>query len=229
MSSSAKRRRRCTKSIESLMAFMRKDDSAADALHDLSGRFLCPSGILEASSYALQQEGLTDQEALLLSLIPDLARYTQHRQFGLHPKLATCAAASQYIRPLFTGIPVERFYLLCLDNSGRLIQCALLREGTYDETPFYIGDVLQCAITTGAQALVICHNHPGGTLRPSQNDVACTMNLLQALYPLRIPLLDHLIAAGEEAVSMRNLGFAAHMWIEQCPESKLLLGWFDPK
>ena len=66
------------------------------------------------------------------------------------------------------------------------------------------------AIETHASAVILAHNHPGGTRRPSLADVECTKEALSALLALRIPMLDHLIAAGGEIVSLRETG-----WIDR--------------
>ena len=75
-------------------------------------------------------------------------------------------------------------------------------------------------------AIVISHNHPGNTLRPSQEDIDCTHELLHALDAVGIPLLDHIIIAGRSAVSMRENGFVpTALWMKQKPQSALLRDW----
>ena len=148
--------------------------------------------------------------------------------YGEHPKLTRLPAAAQYLKSLYIGIPIEQFYLLCLDSSGRLIECLLLQKGTIDETPFYLGHLLQALVTAGADAIVLCHNHPGGTPRPSQADVRCTLDALRALHALGVVMLDHVIIAGTQTVSLRENGFIpAVIWDQQDSESRLLCHWLD--
>ncbi len=186
MSISDKSRRRCLKAIGGILEFLEKDKYDPDQLRRLEARFLSPSGIVEANVHELRKEGLAESNAQLLALIPSLTRYCLRMNYGEHPKLTTLPTAAQYLKSLYIGIPIEQFYLLCLDSSGRLIECLLLQKGTIDETPFYLGHLLQALVTAGADAIVLCHNHPGGTPRPSQADVRCTLDALRALHALGV-------------------------------------------
>ena len=205
MSVSDKSRRRCLKAIGGILEFLEKDKYDPDQLRRLEARFLSPSGIVEANVHELRKEGLAESNAQLLALIPSLTRYCLRMNYGEHPKLTTLPAAAQYLKSLYIGIPIEQFYLLCLDSSGRLIECLLLQKGTIDETPFYLGHLLQALVTAGADAIVLCHNHPGGTPRPSQADVRCTLDALRALHALGVVML----------------------WDQQDSESRLLCHWLD--
>lgn len=226
MSAADRRRKRCLQAIESVLDFLRRDDEAGQITQALNERFRSPSVILETDLTKLAPDLLKEPDAQFLGYIPDLTRSTRRSHYASHPKLNTLQAAAEYLKPLYIGVPIEQFYLLCLDANGRLIRCTLLQKGTIDETPFYLGHLLQSAVTTEASAIVLCHNHPGGTLRPSQADLRCTLDAISALHPLQILLLDHIIIAGEEAVSIRDTGLVpTQVWGSQTPKSKLLLNW----
>ena len=228
MSVSDKRNRRCLRAIAQALEHQRRDGSARKDVEHLLHRFLSARGIFDGCLNGMNDDLLSEPEAELLSLIPSLARYAHREQFGRHPMIADLNDACEYLNKLFIGVSVEHFYLLCLDASGRLIECRLLQKGTIDQAAFYITHLLQSVIATDARAVVLCHNHPGGTPRPSTADIDCTLNTLRALYPLRVSLLDHIIIAGQEGVSMRRYGFiAADLWLRQDPESSLLRGWLS--
>jgi len=228
MSASDLRNKRCIAAIRQTLDFLRRDESSAKDVAMLSRRFLSARSMLESCADSSGREILSDAEADLLSMIPGLTRYARRTQLGPHPMLSSKEAAGSYLKTLFHGLSIEHFYLLCMDTSGRLIECCLLQKGTVDQTAFYINNLLQSVISTDAQAVVLCHNHPGGTLRPSPADIDCTLNALKALYPLRVMLLDHIIIAGQQAVSMREFGFIKpHLWHRQNPESKLLQSWLE--
>ena len=227
MSTSRQRQKRCMNAIGEVLDFLHKQPSEADVPARLQNRFLSPGSILEGGLHELSKD-LDEPDAQLLSLIPSLARYSLRTQNGLHPRLDSLPAASEFLKSLYIGIPIEQFYLLCLDGGGRLIQCRLLQNGTIDETPFYLEHVLQSIVTTGAAPIILSHNHPGGTPRPSQADIRCTRNALLALFPLRIPLLDHIIIADRKAVSIRaQAQIPADWWTRQDPESFALRQWLD--
>ena len=88
MSISDKSRRRCLKAIGGILEFLERDKYNPDQLRRLEGRFLSPSGIVEANVHELRKEGLAESDAQLMALIPSLTRYCLRMNYGEHPKLA---------------------------------------------------------------------------------------------------------------------------------------------
>lgn len=223
-----RRQKRCMTAIECILEDLhpKKDPKALSAA--LQHRFVSSSGILESSVYTLTAEDMPEADAQLLRLIPDLTRYTMREQFGDHPMLDNLSSAGEYLKTLYVGVPIEQFNVLYLDHSGRLIQCKNLQKGNVDETPFYIEHLLQDVIFSGADAIVLSHNHPGGTLKPSRADVQCTTHAITALTVVGVMLLDHIIIADDQAISLRGNGFVnRHLWDAQNPSSALLRNWVD--
>lgn len=211
--------------IGEVLQFLSRDDPA-QMLGELESRFLSPGVILETDLSAIGDGILDESSAQFLNYMPSLTRAARQSEFGRHPRLNTLSTASDYLRTLYIGVPIEQFYLLCLDGSGKMLECPLLQKGTIDQTPFYLGHLLQSVVSIDAEAVVLCHNHPGGTLRPSQADIQCTLDALRALYPLRVMMLDHIVIANHQAVSLRDNGYiSADLWLRQAPESKLLRNW----
>lgn len=226
MKRSELRRARCDAAIEGVLDFLGPGTEAQQALRRLSERFQSPGAILESDLAALAADIVDDTEAELLSHIPSLARVVRRAAVEPRALIDTHRAAADCLLPLFIGVPIEQFFLLCLDAGGRQIRCSLLQKGTLDQTPFYLGSVLQCAVTSGAHAVVLCHNHPGGTLRPSQADIRCTLDALNALFALGVILLDHIIVAGQKTVSIREGAYLdQEVWIQQAPEDRLNRNW----
>lgn len=227
MNSSVRPQQRCSKALDDILKYLQRAKYDPETMNHLEERYLAASGILETDLYELKQD-LNLREAQLFSLLPSLTRYSLRHSYGEHPRLATLNDASGFLRSLYIGVAIEQFYLLALDASGKLIECRLLQKGTIDEAPFYLSHLLQAVVTTGAKAIVLCHNHPGGTKRPSKADIHCTLNALRALYALGVIMLDHVIVADDEAVSLRENGFVrGAIWDSQSSKSKLLAHWLD--
>ena len=223
-----RRQKRCVKAIETVLTQLRKKESPTETMDSLAMHFASPSAILESGAHTLMQEGLNEAEAQLFQLIPDLTRHSMRAKFGDYPKIDRLSVAREYLKTLYIGVPIEQFNVLYLDSGGRLIQCKMLQKGNVDETPFYLEHLLQDVIFSGASAIVLSHNHPGGTLRPSQADIRCTLNAIIALVSLNVLLLDHIIIADDQAVSLRDTAhIAVPIWNNQDPSSALLRNWLD--
>ena len=230
MKSSARHRSdRAFAAIEGLLASMHPREDNHARMEELKSHYGSADALFAVSPHMLERAELRPNDALLLSKLPELNRHMALSRFGAHPRLHRLSLASDYLVANFHGLKVERFYLLCLDIRGRLMERVFLQEGTLDGALFSLKHVLSELMRVHPAAIVISHNHPGNTLRPSQEDVDCTRELLRALDAVEIPLLDHVIIAGRSAVSMRENGFVpTALWMKQKPQSALLRDWLLP-
>ena len=214
--------------VENVLARLHKRESPAERMAMIRARYPSPVFFIESNAYTLRKLGLPRLDAFFFSIIPELTRLDCRESFGKRPRLNKLSIMSEYLKSLFIGVHVECFYAILLDSRGYLIQTALIRKGTTDTALFYLKDALSLAVQREAKAIVLCHNHPRGTLRPSQEDINCTLSAINAFASLGIPMLDHVIIARDRAVSMRDCGSVpTRLWDLQQPSSKLLREWID--
>ncbi|MCK5679537.1 DNA repair protein RadC [bacterium] len=109
-------------------------------------------------------------------------------------------------RARLEGLPEEQFLVLFLDNRHRLIKSEVIHRGTVDMSVVYPREVLSRALKYRAAAILVAHNHPGGSLTPSLDDLRITQELKNAALTLGVRLLDHLIIAESQVVSLKELG-----------------------
>ncbi len=192
-------------------------------------RYPSPAFFIESNEYMLRQAGLGNTDAFYFWMIPGLARCVAQESFGEKPRLNTLSRMAAYLKSLYLGIHVECFYAVLLDARGTLIKTVLVGRGTVNAAPFDMGRVLSLLVEHNARAVVLCHNHPGGTLRPSPEDIQCTLSALAATATISVPLLDHIIIAGESAISIRDNGYIQpDLWVMmQGPKRKLVRDWVD--
>ena len=112
----------------------------------------------------------------------------------------------QYAKTLFFGKLNEVFYLVSLNKKLQAFRFDKISEGSAEETPVYVQEVVKQAMRTKAYAVVICHNHPSGNLHPSRADLETTRQLYQAMDTVGIHLLDHVIVGGGETISLKDMG-----------------------
>ena len=112
-----------------------------------------------------------------------------------------------YLLELFAGLNREVLYQLCLDQKGKLLACKRLSEGSANSTEVNIRLLAENAILTSASAVILAHNHPSGIALPSQDDFNTTEYARAALRTVGVVLLDHIIVADGDFVSMADSGF----------------------
>lgn len=176
--------------------------------HRLIQRFGSLSAVLEADPKDVATvDGIGEKAAAFLAMIPQVTRrYYHDRVLRDRPKLNSSDLVAEYLIPLMAGRPEEVFYVLCLDTQCRVLYPALISEGTVKEAAVYPRHVVEVAIRHRAASVVFAHNHPAGTTTPSPQDHNLTKLLIQALGPLDIKVLDHIIVAGNRAYSFASEG-----------------------
>lgn len=126
--------------------------------------------------------------------------------FGPLPRtLADPAAASDLFAPL-ADEQVEVAAFVYLGEDQRLLGIRHARSVRADALDVPIREVVSDALAFGALGVVMAHNHPGGDPTPSAADRDVTRRLAQALDPLGVRLIDHLVIARSGVVSFRTLG-----------------------
>nr|WP_320026413.1 DNA repair protein RadC [uncultured Acetobacterium sp.] len=166
--------------------------------HQLIKHYGSLSGVFDADPRDLcDQIGVTQNTAVLLSLIPALARRYQQGKFREKAVLNSTTKAGEYTMALFTGRLNEAFYVICLDSQNKVNQATLLHEGTINEAPVYPRLIVETALRHQAASIILAHNHPGGSQKPSQADLDVTRKIKLATEAIAIPVVDHIIVAGE--------------------------------
>lgn len=175
--------------------------------HALMERYGSLSAVLEAPVEDLRKvEGVGESAAILLRLVPQLhrrARLADARDTVLNSTERT----GRYLLELFAGLSREVLYQLCLDQKGKLLACKRLSEGSANSTEVNIRLLAENAILTSASAVILAHNHPSGIALPSQDDFNTTEQARAALGTVGVTLLDHIIVADGDFVSMADSGF----------------------
>ena len=189
--------------LELLLTYAIPQKDVNPLAHALIDQFGSLSGVLDADeSDLLQVSGIGKKAASLLCLMPHLLGYYMKNAMGERPMITNLLQARQYASTLFFGVHEERFYMICLDKQGRVTYTQLLQKGTVDEVPIYPRTVVEIAIRHHACCVVLMRNHPGGTCQPSQADYDATNAVIDALRPVGIGVVDHLILGGEHVYSM---------------------------
>ena len=178
--------------------------------HELIKKYGSLSGTFEADPEdLLTTPGLTQNAVVLLSLMPSLSRAYFKDKWGEKPLLNSSSRAGDYCVPLFAGRSYEVFYVICLDSQNRVNYASLVHEGTINEAPVYPRLIVETALRHQSNAVILAHNHPGGSLSPSTPDIEVTRKITTALNAIAIRVIDHIIVAGDKYAS-----FAEKGWLE---------------
>lgn len=179
-----------------------------ETAHRLLKRFGSLQGVLYAAPEELSAvEGIGKSAAVLLRLTGDLS--LRARKAALPEKLLNSPGrAGAYFAELLLGQKRELLYEACLDGKGKLLSCRCITKGTVTSSPLQIRQVVENALYSGADSVLLAHNHPSGVALPSADDVQTTQRIAQALHAVDIVLIDHIVVAEGDYISMVQSGYS---------------------
>jgi len=181
--------------------------SAVDLARDLLEQFDGLRGLLEASHEELcAVHGLGPAKALQLAAGLALGQRHLLATLARGSPLSSPAATRDYLVSVLRHRSREVFLCLFLDTRHRVIASEELFHGTIDAASVHPREVVKCALSHNAAAVIAAHNHPSGVSEPSAADHAVTDRLRSALALVDIRLLDHFIVGEGPPISLAERG-----------------------
>ncbi len=196
--------------LELLLCYAIPRKDVNELAHELLKTFGSLSAVLDADKAALEQvPGMGESAAVLLKLIPAMnRRYLMDRtKTGKRLYLRDTDRAGAFFLPRFYGAGEEKVYAAFLDEHCRLLACKEVFEGSIGYTPVNVRKLVEAALRLKATNIILAHNHPDGYAVPSREDRESTRIISSALAAVQLRLLDHIIVAGDEYVSMEECGY----------------------
>lgn len=108
--------------------------------------------------------------------------------------------------PILTDLEHEEFWVMFLSRSNKIIEKKRIGQGGIHGTTVDIRLIMKTAIEKLATAIILCHNHPSGNLKPSEEDKRLTAKIVEAGKILDIKVLDHIIIGHNEYFSFNDNG-----------------------
>ncbi len=189
--------------LELLLFYAIPQRDTNEIAHHLLTRFGTLSQVIDAPVKELAKvEGMGDNAATFLSLIKQLERYYHVNRSLQSSVLTSIDQCGEYLVPFFSGLTKETVYLLSLDAKCKVLSCRAVEEGGVNSTGVSIRKIVDVALTENATSVVLAHNHPSGVAIPSPEDIQATMKIAQALHYVDVTLVDHVVVADGDFVSM---------------------------
>ncbi|QCE41885.1 RadC family protein [Psychroserpens sp. NJDZ02] len=138
-------------------------------------------------------KGIGEAKAISIIAALELGRRRRGEEALRKNKITSSKSVFELMQPIIGELPHEEFWIVYLNNSNKVIYKNQLSKGGITGTLVDTRLVLKTALEVGAVGLILAHNHPSGTLKPSQADKEVTLKLKTAARSLDIKVLDHLI------------------------------------
>jgi DNA repair protein RadC len=144
-------------------------------------------------SQLMQFKGIGEAKAISIIAALELGRRRRGEDAVELKKITSSKIIFEIMQPIIGELSHEEFWIIYMNNSNKVIAKSQLSKGGITGTLVDVRIVFKTALEMGATALILCHNHPSGTLIPSDADKQITKKLKLAGDSLEIKVLDHLI------------------------------------
>ena len=195
-----------------LIAILIGSGSRNESAVDLSKRILASvdNNLNALGKLSISQlmtfRGIGEAKAISIIAALELGRRRRSEEAVELKKVTSSKVIFEIMQPIIGELPHEEFWIIYMNNSNKVISKSQLSKGGITGTLVDVRIVFKTALEMGATALILCHNHPSGTLVPSEADKQITRKLKLAGESLEIKVLDHLIVTEASYFSFADEG-----------------------
>ncbi|WP_282017411.1 RadC family protein [Salegentibacter mishustinae] len=195
-----------------LIAILIGSGSRNESAVQLSKRILASTGnqLSELGKLSVKKlcefKGIGPAKAVSIVAAMELGRRRRTEEALEKKKITSSASVFELMQPIIGELYHEEFWIIYLNNSNKVIEQLQLSKGGITGTLVDVRITLRKALEVGATSIILAHNHPSGTLRPSEADKQLTQKLKTAAQSLDIKVLDHLIVTEKSYFSFADEG-----------------------
>lgn len=152
----------------------------------------------------MQFKGIGEAKAVTIAAALEIGRRRRGETAQKITKITSSKSVFELLQPFMGELPHEEFWIVYLNNANKVVHSALLSKGGITGTLVDVRLVLKRALELGAVGLILAHNHPSGTLKPSEADKQVTRKLKVAAEAMDIKVLDHVIITQQDYFSFAD-------------------------
>ncbi len=193
--------------IEYLLALAIPRRDTKPLAYELLREFGGIGGLLTAAPEELARvKGMGETSVAAIKIAQAAALRLLRAEVAERPVLSNWQAVLDYLRADMAHHGNERVRVLHLNTRNMLIRDELMNEGSIDEAPVYVREVIRRAIDLKSASIILVHNHPSGDPSPSRADIDLTRAVVEAGKKMGIAVHDHIIVGAHGFTSLRGQG-----------------------
>ena len=156
--------------------------------------------------YLTTFKGIGEAKAVAILAAIELGRRRKEAEVFDTKKITGSKDAADFFMPLLSDLNHEEFWIMLLDRGNKIRDHFMISQGGITGTVIDVRIILKRALDNGAVSMILCHNHPSGTMRASDADLKITEKIKQAAQVMDISLLDHIIVGQNSYYSFADEG-----------------------
>ena len=195
-----------------LLAILIGSGSPNETAVELMRRVLadCNNNLNELGKLSIEQlcrfKGIGPAKAVTVMAACELGRRRKLAGVEERRVISSSQDIYDYFHPKMADLPIEEFWVMLLNNACKLMDTKRVATGGITEVVADVRLVLREAILGRATSIIVCHNHPSGSVCPSRHDNLLTDRLRQACELMNIRFMDHVIVTDGKYYSYADEG-----------------------
>ena len=179
---------------------------------DLSRRILkdVNDNLIQLSQLSINDltiyNGIGEAKAVSIAAALELGRRRRFAEAAQQPLIRNSKDAFEFFYMRIADIRHEQFWVMLLNPANRVIKIVKISDGGINGTSADPKRVFKIALENNASAMMLCHNHPSGSVKPSDADKNLTRNIVNAGKLLEIKILDHIVVGIDNYFSFADSG-----------------------
>lgn len=151
-------------------------------------------------------KGIGEAKAVSIVAALELGKRRREAEVFVKRKITCSRDCADFFMPLLGDLPYEEFWIMVLDRGNKIIDHFKISQGGISGTVIDVRLILKTALEKHGVSLILCHNHPSGTMEASDADMKITRKIKQAAEVMDITVLDHIIIAQNSYLSFADEG-----------------------
>lgn len=151
-------------------------------------------------------KGIGDAKAISIIAALELGRRRKNEEVSELTKIVSSKTIFDIMQPLIGDLNHEEFWVLFLNNNMKVLHKSQLSKGGMTGTVVDVRIIFKMALENNATSIILVHNHPSGSLKPSEADINITKKISAAGFTLDVLVLDHVIITENAYFSFKDEG-----------------------
>lgn len=195
-----------------LIAILIGSGNSSESAVDLSRRVLkdVNDNLIQLSQMSINElmryHGIGEAKAVSIAAALELGRRRRFAEVAQQPVIHNSKEAFEYFYMRMSDLEHEQLWVMLLNPANKVIKLVKISDGGVNGTSADPKRIFKIALEYNATALMLCHNHPSGSIEPSNTDKALTRNIMNAGKFLEIKILDHIVIGIDNYFSFADSG-----------------------
>ena len=149
-------------------------------------------------------KGVGEAKAISIATALEIGNRKSQQEVLERQQISSSRDAYDVLQPYLSDLSTEEFWVIFLNHQNKILYKACLFRGGIASSVADVRVIFKSALEHFSTGIIVSHNHPAGSLKPSQQDIDITKKIKDAGKLLDIELLDHLIIAQNKYFSFRD-------------------------